>query len=256
MSKKQKESLVPLISTLIVAVLAIAMAIVAMLLLKGGNDNDTSNTSGNGSSYSEPSFQPTEQFRAECETAIPELVEGNSRIISMFITNGLAHEAEPYGNAPVDGLYTVADAEYKTLQQIEDYVRSIYIDAEADRILTNINGSGLAVYQARKKLVKVEETNEGTAESTTDGESVHYAEEYVLGISAEFVDELADKDYDRNWLDLNYSYDPITETECDITLYFNGYDPSVGTAEALPEDVLELKMVKVSGEWRLTALAY
>lgn len=259
MSKKQKESLVPLISTLIVAVLAIGMAIAAMLILKGDKTPDTpSSTPSSDTSVSAPSFELAGEQKVTFETEIiPNLVDGNRRVISMFVTDGLAYEPEPYGNDPEDELYTVADPQFTTLEQIEEFVRSIYTEDETRRIMTNIDGRGLAVYQNRKKLVKVEETYEGTAESTAesddDGGSVHYKEEYVLGISMNFK---GDDSYNMNWLDLNYSYDFVTETECNVTLYFNGYDPSAGASAASPEDVLQLKMVKIGDEWRLTALVY
>ncbi len=250
MSKKQKESLVPLISTLIVAVLAIGMAIAAIVILNGSDDNDVNSGTGT-TTASQPTFQPSEAFNEECEIAIPKLVEGNSRIISLFMTNGLPHEDEPYGNLPEDGLYTVNSSEFATLADIEDFVKSIYTDSEAERILTNIDGSGMAVYQVRKITVKVEETYEGTAESTAES-TIQYEDKYVLGINADFVPDTA---YSRDWTDLNYSYEPVTETECDITLYFNGYTPTEDTQPA-EGDVLNLKMVKIGTEWRLTALGY
>ena len=261
MSKKQKESLVPLISTLIVAVLAIGMAIAAMLILTGDKTPDTSSStpsSNTSVSESEPSFELVgeEKTKFEDET-IRRLVDGNWRVISMFVTDGLAYEPEPYGNEPEDELYTVADPQFTTLEQIEEFVSSIYTEEEARRIMTNIDGRGLAVYQNRKKLVKIEETYEGTAESTAesadDGGSVHYKEEYVLGISMNFK---GDDSYNKNWSNLDCSYDFVTETECDITLYFNGYDPSVDSSAASPEDVLQLKIVKIGDDWRLTSLVY
>ncbi|MGN0687968.1 MAG: hypothetical protein ACI4KA_07685 [Oscillospiraceae bacterium] len=248
MSKKQKESLAPIISTIVVAVLAIGMAFAAILLLKSDKKPQ-----GTVSSNPTSSFDTTEEFNTECEIAIPKLVEGNSNVIRLFITHGLNHESEPYGNEPSDGLYTVSDREYTTLKQIEDYVRSIYTEEEANRILNNIDGKGLAVYRDRKIKVRVEETAEGTAESTAESSGIQYRDEYVLGISSAFV---PNTDYSRDWTDLNYSYEPVTETECRITLYFNGYIPGENAPEPGADDVLNLTMVKVGGEWKLTALKY
>ena len=54
--------------------------------------------------------------------------------------------AEPYNNVPEDGYYTVKSDSYKTFSDIETLVNSTFVEKEAKRILTNINGDDVAVY--------------------------------------------------------------------------------------------------------------
>lgn len=249
MSKKQKESLAPLVSTIVVAVLAMAMAVVAILLLTGDKEPQQS-TSNGGNSVVDTAFKPTQEFKDECRYAAHDLVADSYKVIRLFVTEGLEYESEPYGNLPEDGLYTVASSDYQTLEQIEEFVNSVYIDTEAQRVLTNADGKGLRVYQNREKLVKVEQTAESTSEAT-DG-SVQYTTEYVLGISADFVPL---ESYGKDWSDCSIAVTPITETECSIVVYFNGVTPDNYT-EADADHILEMSMVKQADEWRLANFVY
>ncbi len=248
---KQKTSLAPLISTIIVAVLAIAVVIVALMLITG--DNGTSSDSGAtpDTSISE-SFKPTQELVDECTYAAHDLVADNYRIVRLFVTEGLAYEPEPYGNLPEDGLYTVSSNEYKTLQQIEDLVNSVFIEEEAVRVLGNIDGKGLAVYQDREKLVKVEDTADTTAEATEESTGVQYKTEYVLGISADFA---PDESYTKDWSSCRIAIIPRSETLCDLTVYLDGLDENTAT-EADSDSILKMTMVKVEQDWRLEKFVY
>ena len=249
MSKKNKESMVPLISTIVVAVLAMAMAVAAILLLTGDKETPP-DTSMGGETITDTSFRPTQDFKDECRYAAHDLVADSYRIIRLFVTEGLGHESEPYGNLPEDGLYTVSSSEYTSLEQIENLVRSVYIDSEAQRVLTNADGKGLKVYQNREKLVRVEDTDLGTAESSDA--SVQYTTEYVLGIKADFVPA---ENYGKDWSNCSIAVTPVTETECSIVVYFNGVTPDNYT-EADKDSILEMSMVKQGTEWRLANFVY
>ncbi len=250
MSKKQKESLIPLISTIVVAVLAMAMAVVAILLLTGDKEPHQGDTSGS-SSVVDTGFRPSQEFMDECRYAAHDLVAESYNIIRLFITEGMEYESEPYGNLPEDGLYTVAaSAGYTSLEQLEEYVGSVYIESEAQRVMTNSDGKGLKVYQNREKLVRVETTAESTSESSDA--SVQYAKEYVLGISADFVPM---QDYGKDWSNCSIAVTPVTETECSIVVYFNGVTPDNYTEDDA-DSVLKMSMVKQADEWRLANFVY
>lgn len=247
---KQKTSLAPLISTIIVAFLALAVAIVAIILITG--ENESSAASGAPDTSVTEAFKPTQELVDECTYAAYNLVADNYRIVRLFVTEGLAHESEPYGNLPEDGLYTVSSSEFKTLQEIEDLVNSVFVEEEAVRVLNNIDGKGLAVYQNRKKLVKVETTADSTEEAAEGRTDVQYKTEYVLGISSEFV---ADESYAKDWSSCRIAIRPRSETLCDLTVYLDGLDENTAT-DSDSDSILQITMVKVEQDWRLEKFVY
>ncbi len=253
MSKK-KTSLAPIISTIIVAVLALAVAIFAIILISGEEQNPSSTPDGGNTSVTEL-FTPTQELVDECTYAAHDLVAANYKVVRLFITEGLSHLDEPYGNLPEDGYYTVDSTAYKSLDDITALLNSVYTPDEAVRILTNVNGDGIQVFKNREKLVKVEETYEGTAEATaeasTDG-GIQYKTEYVLGISADFAPAA---DYNKDWSSVQIAVTPISETECRLQVYLDGLTPDTAT-EADADSVLEIPMFKVGGSWKLTSFAY
>lgn len=246
---KQNNSIIPLISTIVVAVLAIAVVIVAIFVIAGDNGGASSG-GGDGSVASQP-FEPTQELVDECTYAAHDLVADNYRILRLFVTEGLQYEDEPYGNLPEDGLYTVSSSEYKTLDQIEELVNSVFVEEEAVRVLDNIDGKGLAVYQNREKLVKVESAADGTVEASEEASGIRYEKEYVLGISADFV---PDTDYAKDWSSCRIAIIPRSETLCDLIVYLDGLDEN--TAAANSESVLGMTMVKVEQDWRLEKFVY
>lgn len=251
---KQNRSLIPIISTIIVAVLAIVMAIVAVVLMTGNKKNDpgTSVSDGGSSVQSSVPFSPTQELIDECTYAAHDLVQDSYRIIRLFLTEGLKHFDEPYGNEPDDGIYTVNSMEYTSLKQIEDFVKSVYVADEAQRILTDIDGNGLAVYQDREVLVTIEETLEATGEAADTEESgPKYKNEIVLGISADFEPI----EYNKDWSSCRIAVSPLSEKECKLTVYLNGIDPAAVT-EADKDSILEMSMVKNGDEWRLAKFIY
>lgn len=243
---KENKSIIPLVSTIVIAVIAIALAIVAMMTLKkdkpGQNGPEPSQTISNN-------FVPSDELIEECTYAAHDLVRDNFSVIRLYITEGLAHFDEPYGNLPEDGIYTVNSTEYSSLEQIEEMLKSIYVNSEAERVLTNIDGNGKAVYVNREILVDAVYTDE--AES---GESRPlYTTETVLGISADFT---PDTDYDKDWSTCNIAVLPKSETECELTIYLGGLTPDSEIDETNKDSVLETAMRKIDGEWRLAQFVY
>ncbi len=255
MSKK-KTSLAPIISTIVVAVLALAVAIFAIVLITGedNNSSDTPDQPADSSSTTEP-FIPTQELIDECTYAAHDLIAANYKVVRLFITEGLNHLDEPYGNLPEDGYYTVDSTAYKSLDDITTLLNSVYTPDEAVRILTNVNGDGVQVFNNRKKLVKVEETYEGTAESTAEASNeggVQYDTQYVLGISADFTPAA---DYKKDWSSVRIAVTPVSEVECRLQVYLDGLTPETAT-EADADSVLQIPMFKVGGAWKLTKFAY
>ncbi len=238
----KKQNPAPLISTIIVAVLAAAAVIALIFILNGNSEDKDPNVP--------ESFRPTAEFEQECKNAAHDLISGNYEIIRLFVTQGLPHLDEPYGNAPEDGIFTVdteRSGSYKTLSDIENKVRSIYTDEAADKILHDLDGSGLEVYKERKIL----------ADDPSAGENApHYKETSVLGITADFT---ADTSPEELWRSCSLAVLPTSETECGITIYLGGAEPASDSSEASFADggkVIRTKMTKIGAGWRLTEFVY
>ncbi len=252
MSKRKDQSqTISLVATIFVALAAIALAVVAIITV---NQKDKPQQTPQDSTPSvSDTFTPTAEFIEECTYAAHDLVQESYRIIRLFVLEGLAHYDEPYGNLPEDGLYTVNSTEYTSLAQIEELVNSVYTKSESQRILNNIDGNGMAVYQNREVLVEVEpELPEGTAEAATEESGVQYTTENVLGIDADFV---PDADYSKDWSSCVIAVLPKSENECELTVYLDGLNAETAT-EADAESVLNIAMIKTDGEWKLANFVY
>ncbi len=220
--KNTKQSKLPLIATIVVAVLAVA-AVVALILILGSKPVESNSSSSN------EVFRPTAEFEQECEYAAHDLVKDSYEIIRLFVTQGLPHLDEPYGNAPEDGIYTV-DTEksrgYASYEDIEKKVKSVYTDEAAEKVMK------LDVYKKRKSP---------------------YNDDVVLGINANFV---ADATREKLWENCALAVLPTSETECDITIYLDVPSESFDTSDASEDKILRTKMVKTDAGWRLTEFVY
>ena len=219
---KKKQDNAALIATIVVAALALA-AVIALILILNNKSGEKPTSSGN------EVFQPTAEFEQECEYAAHDLVKGSYEIIRLFITQGLPHLDEPYGNAPEDGIYTV-DTEksrgYKTFEDIENKVKSVYTDEAAEKVMK------LDVYKKRKSL---------------------YNDDIVLGIKADFK---ADASREKLWENCALAVLPTSETECDITIYLDVTSESFDTSDVSEDKILRTKMKKTDAGWRLTEFVY
>ena len=247
-SKKQNTNNLPLIATIVVALVAVALAVTAIIMMnntpaKGQQDSNTS-IEVPDTSYLTP------EYREECEYAAHDLLNASHEILRLFVTEGLFHEDEPYGNLPEDGYYTVNSTDYTTLEQIEELVRSVYAEDAAQQIMKNSDGKGLAVYANREQLVRVEKTaptGEGvTAESSTAEEGTKYETVYKLGISADFQPNEA-----KSWSSCAITIDYLEEGRCGLTVYLDGVDSSNGVTDENRDSVLEMTMIKLDEGWRL-----
>lgn len=249
-SSKKKQNNIPMIATIIVALAATALAVAAIIMLNKPKTSGDGGSQGSGAVQTDNSYI-TVEYQQECEYAAHDLLRESHEILRLFVTEGLFHENEPYGNLPEDGYYTVNSTDYSTLEDIENLVHSVYTDDAADKILKNIDGNGLAVYANREQLVKVEEptaeaTTQGTAEAAPKYETV-----YKLGISADF-----EPDASKSWTNCTITIDYLEEGRCGLTVYLDGASAS-GEAgdqgsQADGSSVLEMTMIRMDEGWRLT----
>lgn len=216
------------VATVIVAIAATAAVVVLMM-----SKNPKSGQNFPGTTTI--TFKPTQELADECEENSQKLLIKNYEVIKLFVVQGVPHLPEPYGNSPESGYFEADSSDYKTFEQIEELVKSVYTAQEAQRVLTKMpadpssaeDGDLIAVYAVRKSL------NDGS---------------YVLGVNELFK---PDKAYNKNWSSISIKAIPTSEDECNITVYL-GEDAS----NVSDSDILNTKMVKENGEWRLTQLVY
>lgn len=147
-------------------------------------------------------YIPSDEVNEEMNMNAVTLIKNNCEIFRIYLQYGLPHQAEPYNNVPEDGYYTVKSDSYKTMSDIEKLVNSTFVEKEAKRILTDINGDNIAVY--------AEETDE-------DGNK-------GIGLDMNMVDEngrFKALDYGYTWSNARFTLHPKSNTECDIIVELN-----------------------------------
>lgn len=229
MSKKNTAAT---IATIVVAVLAIATTLFLLY--------QTSQQQIQDNQYN---YVPSDEINEEMNMNAVTLIKNNCEVFRIFLQYGLPHQAEPYNNVPEDGYYTVKSDNYKTISDIETLVNSTFVEKEAKRILTNINGDNVAVY--------AEETDD-------DGNK-------CIGLDVSMVDEngrFKAIGYDYTWSNAKFTLHPKSNTECDIIVELNPAEEtsSAENASSGSDDSNTKKvtanMLKVNGEWRLQKLVY
>lgn len=272
---KTKAQTSAIVATIVAAISAVAAMVVLLVILN--RQHDTPKLPDG----TEVTFKPTQEFADECGNVARELVAYNYKVIRLFISEGLPHLDEPYGNPPEDGLYTVKTDRYSSLEEIETFVKSVYTEKEAQRILTQMpsdpaalfDGGNdadaplVAVYGMREIYVDVpSDEPDGAGEPEDSGADVsggadaegfepsapHYTKQSVLGINELFKPYTA---YSKPWGSISIRVLPTSEEECHITVYL-GADKDVNLSSVEETDILETKMVKENGEWRLENLIY
>ena len=228
MSKKNTAAT---IATIIVAVLAIATTL--FLLYQTSQQQIQEN---------QYNYVPSDEVNEEMNMNAVTLIKNNCEVFRIYLQYGLPHQAEPYNNVPEVGYYTVKSENYKTFSDIETLVNSTFVEKEAKRILTNINGDDVAVY--------AEETDD-------DGNK-------GIGLDAKMVDEngrFKAIAYDYTWSEAKFTLLPKSNTECDITVELNpaeetsSADTSSGSESGNTKKITA-NMLKVNGQWRLQKLVY
>lgn len=249
---KTTSSISTIVATAIVALLAVAAIIVLIVISKKPNEEQTPQNSlivdsADGQALAD-----------ECGENAQTLVAGNYRIVRLFVSEGLPHKDEPYGNRPEDGYYTAVSDEFKTYEELDAYVRSIFTFEEASRILLKMpsdpadaqNSNLVSIYKPRDEYVDAATVSSDGTASASGGAS--YVKQSVLGINARFK---PNTDYKKPWGSISIKILPVNEEECDITIYL-GADKDVDFSSVEDSDILHTKMIKENGEWRLTQLVF
>lgn len=225
-NKKDANS-VYLIATVVVGLAAVAAVVFLIAVNTQSGDRGASDESSSSSSAS-VAFRPTEELINECNDNAHDLMAGNYEILRLFMLEGLPHADEPYGNDPEDGYYTAISSKFPTYASLETYVKSLFVEDEAARILENFDGNGLKVYVAREQH---------------DG---------ALGIIAGFT---PNETYDKPWETSRIQFVPKSETECELTVFL-GADENTDLSSVPAEHTLNVSMTKVADGWRLAKLVY
>lgn len=215
MAKKKKKGVnVPSLIITILAVLLAAGAIV--FLVYTIRSNEESDPRGSESTEATTTgFQATQELVDDTQQAAYDLLPKNYRV-HQFLTRGMTHEEEPYGNLPEDGFYTCVSDEFKTFDDFSDFVKSIYTEETAQKLLTDPFGKG-AVYGV----------------DDTGG----------LGLSSDFV---PDEEAGLSWNDVHFLCTPVSETECKVVVTLK--DSSGSDVDK------EVAMVLENGAWKLSEL--
>ncbi len=235
-NNQNKSNPIAIIVTAAVVLAAVA-AFIVMLVTSSNRTPNEDQTLPDGTVVD---FKPTQELIDECGEQAQKLVSSNYTIMRLFVTEGLPHLDEPYGNPPEDGMYTVNSADYKTYDEIEALVKSCFTEKEATRILTQMpadpasstSASLIAVYKPRDAYVN--------------------GIEYKLGINEKFKPATA---YNKPWGSISIKIVPSSETECYITAYL-GAEKDVDLSSVEASNVLTTQMIKENGEWRLSQLIY
>lgn len=250
-NEKKTSSLSTIIATAIVALAAVAAIIVLIVMSKKTDEqpNDLQNSMT-------IEVSDTQVFADECGEAAKRLVQGNYRIIRLFISEGMAHRDEPYGNRPEGGYYIVDSDEFKTFKEMQDFVNSVFVEEEAGRILLKMPSDPAAVLSGTQAenddLISVYWSRDDYVDAAETSGEASYVKKKVLGINERFKPYT---DYKKPWGSTSIRIVPVSEEECDITIYL-GADKDVELSSVEESDILTTKMVKQNGEWRLTKLVY
>lgn len=224
MSKNEKNSNLSIIITIAVAALAVA-AIVVLLIFMNKSE-------GEPDEPVIPGFQATEELGKECISAAQKLVSDNYEIIRLYVTEGLPRK-KVYGNdpEPLEGYYQTDSSKYTDFAQIETLVKSVYSSSEAEKILHNLE------VNAEDGSVKAMEVFKSC---TVYGET-------FLGVNEQFI---VNYDYKVDWSSCFVEVKPLSETECNVTVYLDGVTSETAAEHA--DSLRSTSMVKTEAGWRLT----
>ena len=205
--KKAQQNISGIVITVIAALLAIAAVIFLIITITREEEDDepeVSITTG---------FVPDSDFYVSVEQAAYNLLEKNFTAYG-YLTAGMRVEEEPYGNLPEDGFYTCITDEFADFDEFSEYIHSIYIDAVAEKLLTDPFGNG----------------------------PVYGYDQDGLGLSMDFTPS---GEEGRTW-DVQFACTPLSENECDLEVTYKDADGQ--------ETVKKIKLLLEGGEWKLSEM--
>lgn len=228
-----KKNLIPTIATIAVAFIALTVAVAAVFLVINKSNGETTPTP----------ITYTDEELESMRTSASRLINKNLKVLSLYLTNGLNHEDEPYGNAPADNVYNVSSTYAEldnilygdegtsgtgnaTFAQIEDFLYKTYTKTEAERVRDNADGTGTPVYSDRNGR---------------------------LGIKSDFKKIK----YETSWDKASLIITPISHEKCEIVVLLNGETSENYEAGTYNKDNVRLvNMVSTANGWRLEAFIY
>lgn len=208
MAKKKKNANIPSIVITAVAVLLAAAAIIFLIYTVKTREQPQQPVE-----TTTPAPQIPQELIDEAQQAAYELLPKNYKVYQ-YLTMGMSHEEEPYGNLPEDGYYTCVNSDFASFGEFSDYVKSIFTEKSADKLLTDPFGFG-PIYGVDDKG--------------------------GLGLSPNF--EKAEQS-GLSWADVQFVCTVENEVKCTIEITLKDADN---------KDVKkEVGMILENGEWRLT----
>lgn len=209
--KKNSTNIPSLIITIIAAILAIGAIVFVIRMNPDENEPEETEIIVNTT----PAFQATEELLDQTSQAAYDLLPENYKVYQ-YLTRGMTHEEEPYGNLPEDGFYTCVSDDFKSFDDFSEYVRSVYTEKTAEKLLTDPFGNG--------PVYGVDDTG-------------------ALGLSSEFTPV---SDPGLSWANVNYLCTPVSDTECNVDVTLQDADGK--------DVVKKVKMVLQNGEWKLSEM--
>lgn len=215
MAKKKQTVNIPSLIITIIAVLMAASAVAFMFYTMSKSEEPEPEPVI--TTPAETVFNPPSELLQSAKLAAPDLLTNNYRAYQYF-TQGMSYEQEPYGNKPEDGFYTCANDTYKTFEQFSDFIKSIYTEKSAEKLLTNPFGNGPVFADDNGKL----------------------------GISYEFIENGRAEDNGVSWENGKYTFTLTSDTECDVEITLKDKDG---------KDVKkQTKMILENNVWKLVEM--
>lgn len=207
-TKKKSSSTSSLIITCVAVLLAIAAVVFVIITFSGNSGSQPAST---GDATNAPAVNVSDEVMNEMSQGAYDLLQKNYKIYQYF-TYGMTVKPEPYGNKPEDGFYTCDNADFDSFDKFSEYVRSVYTEELAQKLLTDPFGSG----------------------------PVYGNDNGALGLSADFT---ASTEEGNSWADVKYVCTALSETECSIAITLK--DSAGADVEKT------VKMLKTDAGWRL-----
>lgn len=207
-TKKKSSSTSSLIITCVAVLLAIAAVVFVIITFSGNSGNQPAST---GDTTNAPAVNVSDEVMNEMSQGAYDLLQKNYKVYQYF-TYGMTVKPEPYGNKPEDGFYTCDNADFDSFDKFSEFVRSVYTEDLAQKLLTDPFGSG----------------------------PVYGNDNGALGLSADFT---ASTDEGNSWADVKYVCTALSETECSIAITLK--DSAGADVEKT------VKMLKTDAGWRL-----
>lgn len=214
-NKKKKGVNIPsLIITVIAVILAVGAIIFVVITMNPNKDSEPDATEST-TEATIPAFQATQELVDETQQAAYDLLPENYKIFQ-YLTRGMTHEEEPYGNLPEDGFYTCVSDDFQNFDEFSEYVRSVYVKETAEKLLTDPFGSG--------PVYGVDDTG-------------------ALGLSSSMT---PDPTSGSSWANVQFVCTPVSETLCDITITLK---------DASDNDVIkDIQLIFEDGKWKLSEM--